>query len=93
MIAYVDSSVLVRAYLEDELGHQDAVALMQTPDLAAVTGTWTRIEVSGALTRAARSSHAGPEADDLLALLDADLGSGGSVAELTVHRPRSSALP
>lgn len=52
MIAYLDSSVLARVYLVDENGHQDAAALLADPQIATVTGTWTRIEVSGALVRA-----------------------------------------
>lgn len=71
MIAYLDSSVLARAYLVDEEGHQEASALLTDPDIATVTGTWTRIEVSGALVRAAcmgRSDEKG-----LLSLLDSDL--------------------
>ncbi|HEU4360142.1 MAG TPA: type II toxin-antitoxin system VapC family toxin [Mycobacterium sp.] len=71
MIAYLDSSVLARAYLADEDGHQQATALLADPDIATVTGTWTRIEVSGALVRAARTGRADEKA--LLALLDADL--------------------
>ncbi|MEB3032058.1 type II toxin-antitoxin system VapC family toxin [[Mycobacterium] nativiensis] len=71
MIAYLDSSVLARAYLADEDGHQQATALLADPDIATVTGTWTRIEVSGALVRAARIGRA--DEKGLLALLDADL--------------------
>ncbi len=71
MIAYLDSSVLARAYLVDEDGHQEATALMADPDIATVTGTWTRIEVSGALVRAARADRG--DEKGLLALLDSDL--------------------
>ena len=71
MIAYLDSSVLARAYLVDEDGHQEASALMADPDIATVTGTWTRIEVSGALVRAARVDRG--DEKGLLALLDSDL--------------------
>lgn len=71
MIAYLDSSVLARAYLADEDGHEQATALLSDPDIAAVTGSWTRIEVSGALVRAARTGRG--DAKGLLALLDADL--------------------
>lgn len=38
MIAYLDSSVLVRSYLHDEDGHEQAVALLEDPDVTAVTG-------------------------------------------------------
>ncbi|BBX24009.1 hypothetical protein MTER_34200 [Mycolicibacter terrae] len=71
MIAYLDSSVLARAYLVDEDGHEQATALLADPDIATVTGTWTRIEVSGALVRAARAGRA--DEKGLLAALDADL--------------------
>ena len=71
MIAYLDSSVLARAYLVDEEGHQEASALLGDPDIATVTGTWTRIEVSGALVRAARAGRG--DEKGLLALLDGDL--------------------
>lgn len=71
MIAYLDSSVLARAYLVDEDEHQQATALLADPEIATVTGTWTRIEVSGALVRAARAGRG--DEKGLLALLDADL--------------------
>ncbi len=71
MIAYLDSSVLARAYLVDEHGHQEACALLADPDIATVTGTWTRVEVSGALVRAARAGRG--DEKGLLALLDGDL--------------------
>jgi len=71
VIAYLDSSVLARAYLVDEDGHQQATALLADPAIATVTGTWTRIEVSGALVRAARAGRG--DEKGLLALLDADL--------------------
>jgi predicted nucleic acid-binding protein len=81
LIAYLDSSVLARAYLADEDGHEHAVGLLADADVAAVTGTWTRIEVSGALIRAARSGRA--DSDGLLALLDADLAVDGPVTLLS----------
>jgi len=71
VIAYLDSSVLARAYLADEDGHEYALALLADPQIATVTGTWTRVEVSGALVRAARSGRA--DERGLLTLLDADL--------------------
>jgi predicted nucleic acid-binding protein len=71
VIAYLDSSVLARAYLVDEDGHEQATALLADPDVATVTGTWTRIEVSGALVRAARAGRT--DEKGLLAALDADL--------------------
>lgn len=76
----MDSSVLARAYLVDEDGHDEAIRLLGDPEIATVTGTWTRIEVSGALIRAARSGRG--DAEGLLALLDADLSPDGPVAIL-----------
>jgi len=81
LIAYLDSSVLARAYLRDEDDHDQIIRLLDDPEIAAFTGTWTRIEVSGALIRAARSGRG--DGDGLLALLDADLSAGGPVAELS----------
>ncbi len=77
MIAYIDSSVLARAYLEDEPGHQDALALLEDPHIGLITGGWTRLEVSGAIVRAARGRQA--DRDGLLELLDGDLAEGGRV--------------
>lgn len=81
MIVYVDSSVLVRSYLQDEEGHDDAVAVLSDPEIAAVTGPLTRLEVSGALVRAARAgrTNGGPDERDLLEILDGDLGLDGPI--------------
>jgi uncharacterized protein len=84
VIAYLDSSVLVRFYMPDEDGHEEAVALLEDPDITRVTGRWTRIEVSGALIRAARSGRSDTDERGLLAALDADLDTTGRVAELAV---------
>src|SRR5450755_3529263 len=37
----------------------DAVSLFDDPAIAAITGTWSRIEVTGALVRAARAGGGG----------------------------------
>jgi uncharacterized protein len=84
VIVYLDSSVLARAYLDDERGHKEAAALLDDPDMKHVTGQWTRIEVSGALIRAARSGRHKTDEQDLLTMLDVDLGAKGRVTELTV---------
>ncbi len=90
MIAYLDSSVLARAYLTDEPGHEKAVALLENTDIALVTGTWTRIEVSGALVRACRAGR-GDEAG-LLALLDGDLGPDGPVTVVSAEQDQVEGL-
>lgn len=93
MIAYVDSSILARAYLEDEPGHAAAVATLSDPECIAVTGTWTRVEVSGAIVRAARH-RSSIDADRLLHALDVDLSGDGAVTVLTApqHEIERSAL-
>jgi predicted nucleic acid-binding protein len=78
VIAYVDSSVLARAYLEDELGHRDAVDLLENGDIALVTGSWSRVEVTGALVRAMRAARL--DERTLLDVVTADLGDAGCVA-------------
>jgi uncharacterized protein len=78
LITYLDSSVLARAYLPDEIGHEYAVKLLSKKDGAIITGSWARIEVSGALVRAARASRGNEQL--LLAALDVDLDArSGSV--------------
>lgn len=81
MIVYLDSSVLAPAYLADEPGHDEAQTMLADPDLGLITGTWTRVEVSGALVRAARAGRG--DERGLLALLDSDLSDNGSVAVVT----------
>jgi predicted nucleic acid-binding protein len=84
VIAYLDSSLLVRSYLDDEDGHREALTLLEDPDITRVTGSWTRIEVSGALIRAARAGRSEADEQGLLATLDADLDADGRVTEITV---------
>jgi predicted nucleic acid-binding protein len=84
VIVYLDSSVLARAYLADEPGHEDALSMLEDPEVGLITGTWTRIEVSGALVRAARARRG--DETGLLALLDADLSVDGPVAVVAADR-------
>lgn len=81
MIAYVDSSLLVRAYLPDENSYAEALAILGDPELALITGTWARIEVSGALVRAGSAGRGSKER--LLDLLDTDLALEGPVTVVT----------
>ncbi|MDA8347049.1 MAG: type II toxin-antitoxin system VapC family toxin [Thermaerobacter sp.] len=78
MIVYVDSSVLARAYLTDEQGHREVALLLDNSEIGLVTGTWTRIEVSGAIVRASATGRV--DRAGLLELLDGDLGDEGRVA-------------
>jgi uncharacterized protein len=82
VIVYADSSVLARAYLEDERGHTEAVALLRDPDRPVITGSRSRIEVSGALVRAARSGRPGVDEAGLLAAWDSDTAVDGAVTVL-----------
>ncbi|MPY84425.1 MAG: PIN domain-containing protein [Actinophytocola sp.] len=85
MIVYADSSVLARAYLADEPGHETARALLDDPEIVLVTGSWTRIEVPGALVRAARAQRG--LRDDLLALWSADIDpDSGPITVLTANQ-------
>ena len=86
MIIYVDSSVLVRAYLPDESGHAAANDLLLGED-ALITSTWTLVEVTSALTRAARGGRA--NLDDLLAAFETDTAIDGPV---TLLRPDAVAI-
>lgn len=52
MIVYLDSSVVVRGYLPDEVDHAEVRKLLESPSYTTITGSWTRIEVTGALVRA-----------------------------------------
>lgn len=77
MIVYLDSSVLARAYLANEAGHEEAMSLLANSEIGLITGTWTRIEVSGTLVRAARTGRG--DATLLLELLDGNLGTDAPV--------------
>jgi uncharacterized protein len=72
VIAYVDSSTLARAYLDDEDGSREAQRLLADSGIGKITGPWTRIEVSAAIVRAGRGGRRVP-VERKLAVLDADL--------------------
>lgn len=88
-VAYVDSSIIVRYYLPDESGQIEAAAIIDDPDTAIVTAALTRIEVSGALVRAARGRRVA-SIQGALDRLDVDFDQGlvtmVSAAEHDVHR-------
>ena len=72
----MDSSLLTRLFLVNENGHDEATALLNS-NTNLVTGSWSRIETSGALVRAARNGNTRPEVflDALDSTLDPDTGS------------------
>jgi predicted nucleic acid-binding protein len=87
VIVYADSSVLARAYLEHDPGHTEALALLRDPDRPVITGSWSRIEVSGALVRAARSGRPGVvDEAGLLAAWDSDTTVHGAVTILVARQ-------
>jgi uncharacterized protein len=81
MLVYIDSSVLVRAYLPDEKGHEEARALLDGVEHLLVTSTWTVVETTSALARAARGLRV-EDLDAVLAVLAADTGDDGPVTLL-----------
>jgi predicted nucleic acid-binding protein len=85
MLTYLDPSVLGRAYLADEPGHEAALSLLDDPDVVLVTSTLTRIEVTGLLVRAATAGRG--EATSLLTALRVDLGVNGPVTSLVAGQP------
>ena len=86
MIAYVDASVLARAYLHDEEGHEEALAVLADPEIAVVTGSWTRVEASGAVVRAARTGRC--DLAELLRSLDEVLDDDGPVTVVEVPQAK-----
>jgi predicted nucleic acid-binding protein len=83
VLIYLDSSVLARAFLPDEPGHAEALALLEGDDVL-VTGPFTWIEVTGLLVRAQQAGRLTGPIDEALAVLDDDMGEDGAV---TVVRP------
>lgn len=81
MLVYLDSSVLARAYLPDEAGHREARALLEGTEHLLVTSTWTVVETTSALARAARGARVS-KLDAVLAVLAADTGDDGAVTLL-----------
>ena len=71
MIVYLDSSYIVCGYLADEADHVQVRQLLRDPDHTTITGSWSRIEVTGALIRAATSHRGDREA--LLAAFEEDV--------------------
>lgn len=57
MIAYLDSSAVVRSYLTDEIGSAPARSLIDDPLVTTVTGSWTRIETTSVFVRATRTGR------------------------------------
>lgn len=71
MIVYVDSSVVIRAYLADEVDHGEVRDLLSDPRHTLITGSWTSIEITGSLMRAA-TAHRG-DREELLTAFRRDI--------------------
>ena len=76
MIVYVDSSALVRSYLLDEKNGAEIRTLLDDPEVTTISGSWTRIEVTGALFRAAKARRADLATVNELLRRDLDPASG-----------------
>lgn len=81
MIVYLDSSIFARAYLPDEPGHRAARALLGSDEFVLVSGTWTRVEVPAALSRAALGGRL--DARPAIKAFDHDFAEDGRVTPLT----------
>jgi uncharacterized protein len=77
MLIYMDSSILARAYLHDEPGHADALAIVNG-EAFVTTSTLTLVEVTSALVRATRARRI-DDLDGALTSLDADTGADGPI--------------
>lgn len=75
MIVYVESSAVVRSYLPDETDHEAIRRLVDGP-VTTITGSWTRIEVTGSLVRAARAGRTDVSAALELFRRDTTAGTG-----------------
>ena len=83
MIAYVDTSTFLRAFLPNEVGHREARALIEDPpaELALVTGWLTRIEAVASVTK--RSRHLDQARQDaIVAAIESEFGAAGTVIEI-----------
>lgn len=81
MLVYVDSSALARAYLPDEDGHDRALGLLTGSEHLLVTASWTVVEVTSALVRAARGRRVG-DLNEVLSVVAGDTGEDGPVTLL-----------
>ncbi len=81
MLVYLDSSLIVRAYLSDESGHQAALTLLDDPQHLLVTSRWTLVELMSALARAFRGNRAG-DFNDAAIRMRADTSANGPITLL-----------
>lgn len=83
MTGFVDSSVLVRAYLRDEPGHEQAVTAVFATDRAIVVSELALLECVASFQHAVRTRRFSAEvADRLCEVFDADTSGAGRIAVL-----------
>lgn len=83
MIGFLDSSVLVRAYLHDEPHHDDAYDLVFARERTLLASELALVECDAAFRRGVRMGRITPATGDALAdLLSADLGDDGPITAL-----------
>lgn len=75
-VRYIDASILVRAYLRDEAGHDAAKAWVFSDDSLVVTSAVSDVELTSAIRAAARAGRIA-NADRLLRVIRTDLDVDG----------------
>ncbi len=84
-LLYVDTSALARAYLTDEVGHEQLRTLLFESDYRVVTSELARIELASAIVSASRTGRT-PNWEEVLATMEADTGPAGVIALIALRR-------
>ncbi len=84
MIVYLDTSVIGRACIADEVGHRQSLELLTDSTHTLVTGSWARVELTSTLTRAGRGGRR--LVSEVEHELDRDLGADGVITVLGWHQ-------
>ncbi|MEA3502282.1 MAG: PIN domain-containing protein, partial [Actinomycetota bacterium] len=93
MIAYADTSAVVRAFLVDETEHEALRELLFTTPGSAVTSDLTRVELSAAFRRAARAGRiSDPERLVTTALAEVSRSGGLRTVNLNIRQIENEVL-
>ncbi len=84
-LVYADTSALARAYLTDEVGHEQLRTLLFESDYRVVTSELARIELASAIVSASRTGRT-PGWEEVLATMEADTGPAGMIALIALRR-------
>jgi len=84
-LVYADTSALARAYLTDEVGHEQLRTLLFESDYRVVTSELARIELANAIVWASRTGRT-PGWEEVLATMEADTGPAGMIALIALRR-------